>query len=148
MSMSEKVTALATRLAAVIVSMTNAINSRMPLIGGKFTGPVGFAAEVDAGSGGAITVDFKNGQKQRCTLTSATPTISFMVAPAVGHYQLRVIQDATGGRTPSYAGISALRWLGTAAVPAVNGNANSESIISLYWDGARYTQSMAKVGAV
>ena len=107
---------------------------------------VWFASEYNCGdSGTALTVDFSNGQKQRVRLTgNATLTIS--PAPGVGHYQLRIIQDATGGRTLAFSGLSSSRWLGAASQPGHNTAANGETILSLYYDGANWTQGMALVG--
>lgn len=108
---------------------------------------VTFAEEFDNGdSGTEKVIDFSEGQKQKITLNNDA-TINFAVAPGVGHFQLRIIQDATGGRAVTYIGISASRWLGSASEPAINANPNGETIMTLFWDGAQYVQSLAKVGA-
>jgi hypothetical protein len=129
------------------------INLMMPKSGGIFTGNVtgkviGFT-EFDVGvSAGSKIVDFAtNGQKQKITLTATTPTLTISAPTLAGHYQLRIVQDATGGRVPTFSGLSSTRWLGTATAPAVNAAANGETILNLYWDGTQFTQSMSKVGA-
>jgi hypothetical protein len=113
-------------------------------------GLIGFSSEYDNGnSGSAITVDFANGQKQKVTLNNATPTITFADGIAVGHYQLKVIQDGAGGRTPSYAGsnYSGSRWIGSSSAPAVLTTSAAESLITMYWDGSKWYQAMNHVGA-
>jgi hypothetical protein len=110
----------------------------------------GFKSEIDNGNSGAsITVTLANGQKQKLTLTAnTTVTIAAGTGCPIGNYQLRLIQDATGSRTLTWAGLSASRWLGSAAAPAINAAASGETIVSIYWDGTNFTQSLAKVGAV
>jgi hypothetical protein len=106
-----------------------------------------FNGEYDNGNSGASkTIDFANGQKQKVTLTANT-TLTISAPPAVGSYQLRLIQDATGGRTITWSGFSASRWLSSATAPTPNAAANGESIVSAFWDGAAWVQSLAKVGA-
>jgi hypothetical protein len=110
---------------------------------------VGFFGEVDNGDSGATaTIVLALGQKQKIRLTHATPVLIFNTEGApVGHYQLRIIEDGVGGRIPSYVGLSASRWLGSATQPNINGAANGESILSLFWDGQQFTQALTKVGA-
>lgn len=107
-----------------------------------------FNGEYDNGnSGAATTITLANGQKQKVTLNSNTTlTVSFTGA-AVGTYQLRLIQDGTGGRTLAWSGLSASRWLGAAAAPAINAAASGETIVNIFYDGTNAVQSLAKVGA-
>ena len=108
---------------------------------------INFAAEYDNGvSGVGKVVDFANGQKQKITLTG-NATLVITAPPGVGNYQLRIIQDATGGRLIAFTGISGSRWLGSVSQPDINIAPNGESIMSLYWDGANFVQSLIKVGA-
>jgi hypothetical protein len=116
----------------------------------KFLGKIfGFKQELDNGnSGAAITVTLANAQKQKLTLTAAcTLTIAAGTGLPVGNYQLRLIQNATGGFAVTWAGLSASRWLGSAAAPAINTAVNGETMVSIYYDGTNFTQSLAKVGA-
>lgn len=93
---------------------------------------------------GATTINFTNGQKARATLTgNVTLTLSF---PGIGHYQLILVQDATGNRTVSYAATP--RFVGRATAPDINVTANSETILSLYWNGTNVYLTGSKVGAV
>jgi hypothetical protein len=74
---------------------------------------------------GVLTLDFSLGNHFKATLTANT---SLVVAnlPAVGtrqEFTLDVIQDATGGRTLSYA--SAFKWPGRTAAPSITTTANA-----------------------
>ena len=120
-------------------------------IGGYKT--VGFYQEYDNGNSGASkTITLSNGQKQKITLTANTTlTISFSGA-TVGDYQIRMIQDATGGRTlAAVSGLSSSRWLGSATQPSHNTAANGETLltISVKADGSSTgaIQAMTKIGA-
>lgn len=108
---------------------------------------VSFKGEYDNGSSGVgKVIDFSFGQKQKITLTSNANLV--ITPPAgIGNYQLRIIQDATGGRLIGFTGISANRWLGSVSQPDINIAPNGETIMSLYWDGANFVQSLIKVGA-
>lgn len=110
---------------------------------------VNFNGEYDNGNSGTTkTVTLTNGQKQKLTLNgNVALTVSFTSA-AVGTYQLRLIQDATGGRTVTWTGLSASRWLGATSAPAINAASNGETIVSIFYDGTNAAQSLAKVGAV
>lgn len=109
---------------------------------------VGFLAEYDNGnSGSAATVTLTNGQKQKITLTANTTITISTTGAQVGHYQLRLIQDATGSRTVAWTGISSTRWLNSTTTPAPNSAANSETIVTMFWDGTNITASLSKVGA-
>lgn len=117
-----------------------------PLSGAR---TVGFWVEHDCGdSGAALTIRLADAQKQKVRLTTSNPTLTIDPTGAgVGNYQIRIIQDATGNRQPSFPGLSASRWLGSANQPAINAAANGESLLSLFWDGTQFIQSLAKVGA-
>jgi hypothetical protein len=142
--------------AAVILT-----GSYYPLGGGNLNGAMslsnrdiagvkvlGMFAEFDNGNSGAgpKTIDWSMGQDQKITLNAATPALVILPAPAVGHYQLRLIQDAVGARAPTFTGIAASRWLNSTVQPTFNTAANGETIITLFWDGALFTQGSQKVG--
>ena len=130
-----------------------------PLIGGELLGNMTLSnrdiakfknlyafAEYDNGnSGAADSINFANGQNQKSTLTADT-TLTIAAAPGVGHYQLRLIQDATGSRAVTFVGISSARWLNSASQPSFNTAAAGETILTFYWDGANYTMGMQKTG--
>jgi hypothetical protein len=111
---------------------------------------VGFNGEYANGnSGTAITITLNNGMKQSVVLNSATPTITISTTSApVGNYLVRIIEDATGGRIPTFSGLSSTRWLNSVGAPGINTAANGESILAIYWDGTNLTQGLSKVGAV
>lgn len=108
---------------------------------------VTFKGEVDNGSSGiGKVIDFSLGQKQKILLTGNSSLV-FQAPPGVGNYQLRMIQDTVGNRVISFSGLSNSRWLGATSQPELNNTANSETLLSLYWDGTNYTQSLIKIGA-
>ena len=110
---------------------------------------VGFTEYDNGNSGTAKTVTLANGQKQKLTLTgNLTLTISFTNA-LPGSYQIRLIQDGTGGRTlAAISGLSASRWLGSTTQPLHNTAIAGETVLTIYYDGTNAIQSMVKVGAV
>lgn len=105
-----------------------------------------FAAEYDNGnSGAAKTITWTNGQQQKVTLNSNT-TLTVSAPPAPGHYQLRLIQDATGGRTVTWSGLTSTRWGGSVAAPSLNTAANGESVVNIWYDGTNLTQTLFRIG--
>lgn len=118
------------------------------LFGPKVT--VSFEEEYDNGNLGATpTIAWANGQKQKGTL-NAGATIAFdFTGVGVGHYQLRLIQNGTGGFAVTWgtATPGTTRWLAIASAPALNAAAGGETIVTIFWDGTNATGSAAKVGA-
>lgn len=105
-----------------------------------FVGPQGALTEYDAGnSGAAITIDFSaNGQYQKVTLTAATPVITLgTTGLPVGKYQLRVLQDATGSRAPTWVNLLAANCVGN-AFPTIASTASAVTFVQLYWDGSQW----------
>jgi hypothetical protein len=105
-----------------------------------FSGPVGAVAEYDNGNSGASkTIDFAtNGQYQKITLSAATPAITISTTQlVVGKYQLRVIQDATGGRLPTWVGFVAANCVGN-AFPTMASAVNGVTFVNFYWDGSAF----------
>lgn len=101
---------------------------------------IGFDAEYNNGnSGTSKAINWRNGNKQKitmtgnCTLTFAAPTIG------VGHFQLKVIQDGTGSRTITWPTI---KWAYGVA-PTLSTAASSIDIITLYYDGSAWYGSYA-----
>jgi hypothetical protein len=110
---------------------------------------VGFADEIDNGShAGAYTLALSNGQKQAITLSGDLALTIDPTAAGCGNYQVRIAQDASGGHQLTFANLETGRWLASAAVPQINQAANGESLLSLYWSGSRFIQSLSKVGDV
>ena len=133
----------------VDTTSTQSITGVKTLTAPVFTGSAQYsvlkaASEYNAGSSGtSLTVDFANGQKQYVTLTrDATLSFSF---PGVGNYQLRVVQDATGSRTLAISGTAV--YIGSATLPAIQTAANSETLLSIYYNGSKMYIGVSKVGA-
>ncbi len=102
-------------------------------------GTISFATEHDNGTVSAnTTIDFANGNNQVVTLgADVTMTFSNM---GVGHKQLRVVQDGTGGRVPT---LPAGKWPGGAA-GSFSTAAGAEDILSIYYDGSSYYYQLSK----
>lgn len=94
-----------------------------------------FAQEVNNGnSGTAYNLNWREGQKQRLTLTGdATLTFTNPVEPC--NLLLKVIQDGTGTRTPTWP-TGVLFPGGTD--PSLTTDPNAVDIVSFYWDGVEY----------
>lgn len=136
-------------------------DNALPKAGGTMTGNVAhgnnnvtgvkvlsFNGEYDCGnSGTGLTIDFANGSNQKVTLNNNT-TLTITTPAAAGHYQLKVIQDATGSRAVTWAGsaYSASRWGGSAAAPSLNTSANGVTIINFFFDGTNLYQTGFRVG--
>lgn len=108
---------------------------------------ISYNIEYDNGSSGTgtVSVAWANGQNQKVTLTG-TCTVAIGIPPGVGHYQLRVIENATGAFTITWSGISSSRWLGATTSPPININANGETIVNFFYDGTNITQSLSRTG--
>lgn len=97
----------------------------------------GFASEFNAGnSSTAATINWNNGQRQVLTLTGSPAVLTF-TAPTtgVGNFMLRIVQDATGGRTITWP--ASVRWPGGTA-PTINTAAATVHIVSFYYNGTLY----------
>ncbi|UOF79627.1 hypothetical protein [Caudoviricetes sp.] len=82
-------------------------------------------AEYNAGNSGAsISLDLSLGTAQRLTLNAATPQITPTNGVAGTMYTLRLVQDAIGGRQPTY--------VNTGNTPTLTTTANTSSILLLY----------------
>jgi hypothetical protein len=98
---------------------------------------ISFYQEVDNGnSSTAKTIDLSAGMKQKITLTgNCTVTWS---NPDIGHYLLKVIQDATGSRTLT---LPSGKWSGGSAYTPTS-DASAVDILSIYYDGSAYWYSV------
>lgn len=95
-------------------------------------------SEFDYGTqGSGFTLDWNRGNKQKVTM-SASYTIT-MTPPTTGvaNLLLKVVQDGTGGWTPTLSGGSGVKWVGSAA-PTFTAAASSTDIVTCYYDGAFY----------
>jgi hypothetical protein len=111
---------------------------------------VQFFGEYDNGnSSTSATLSPANGACQKITLNTAAPVLTLGSATAVGHYQFRLIQDATGGRQPTWAGsgYSASRWIGYVGAPAINTAAGAVTFVNGFWDGSAWWLALGPVNA-
>ncbi len=93
------------------------------------------AAPVDNGnSGTADTIDWSAGDIQKSTLTGNV-TYTFTAPLGIGGFTLEIIQDATGGRTITWP--ATVDWVGGTA-PTIGAAAAAVTVISFYYNGARY----------
>ena len=99
------------------------------------TKTISFASEFDNGvSGTAKTIGLNVTQSQRVTLTANT-TLTLTSSPGVGHFHLKLIQDATGSRTVTWVGINATEFPNN-VYPAISTVANGVTFLTFYSDGA------------
>lgn len=102
--------------------------------------------EYDCGnSGAAATITWTNGQNQKITLTANT-TLTISNPPGVGHYQLRLIQDGTGGRTVAFVGVASTAWMNSSGQPTFNSAVSGETILTFFWTGTTWRVGHQKVG--
>jgi len=94
---------------------------------------VDFNSEYDNGTVSTNTdIDWTNGQNQKVTLgADVTFTFSNM---GVGHKQIKIVQDATGSRTPT---LPSGLWPGGSA-GSFSTSANAVDILNIYYDGSSY----------
>ena len=111
---------------------------------------VGLATENAIGNAGTSkAINWATAQRQSVTLDqNTTLTFSFTNCP-VGSYLLKIVQDATGGRTVTWSTGTpgTTRWLGVSGAPTINSAASSVSFAQIYWDGTNAWASLARVNA-
>lgn len=96
----------------------------------------------DAGnSGTSKALDFANGPIQKVTMTGNC-TFTFSNAIAGGAYTLILVQDGTGGYSPTLTG-----WDFGDNPPSYNTGAGKKNVISGLYDGAEYLAAFAVKGA-
>ncbi len=112
---------------------------------------VGLATENAIGNAGASkAINWATAQHQSVTLDqNTTLTFSFTGCP-VGSYLLKIVQDATGGRTVTWSTGTpgTTRWIGSVGAPALHSAASGVSFAQVYWDGALAWGNLARVGAL
>ena len=116
--------------ASVIISTDLTITNDLNMSAG-----VAYGTEFDNGnSGTADTIDWNSGNKHKSTLTGNV-TYTFTDTPGPSNLIIRIVQDATGGRTVTWP--AAVEWEGGTA-PTITVTANAIDIISFYYDGTTY----------
>jgi hypothetical protein len=91
-------------------------------------------------SGSAITIAWANGGVQSVVLSASAPTLTMTAPIGVSKLTLFVLQDATGGRAPTFS--PAPKWTGGSA-PSFSSAANAVDIVSLIYDGTSYYAIMS-----
>jgi hypothetical protein len=126
----------------IISPLTNAGNKRwelqaiLPLA--VIADYIDFRSEYDNGTVSSdTTIDWSNGNNQVVTL-GADITLSF-ANMGVGHKQLRVVQDGTGGRTPT---LPSGLWPG-GSPGSFSSSAGAVDILSIYHNGVTYYYQLA-----
>jgi hypothetical protein len=96
-----------------------------------------FREEYNNGSPGAgVTINWRNGQKQRVTLT-AISVITYNPPPGPGNYMLKLIQGAGGGFTVTWP---LTVWWPGGTPPVLTAAAGARDIVAVYFDGTNYLQ--------
>lgn len=95
-----------------------------------------FDTEVDDSgySSGTVTIDWSSGNKHTVTLTDDA-TISFTDPSGPANVTLRLVQDSTGGRNPSWP--SSVKWSG-GSEPSWSTGSDAVDIATFYYNGTNY----------
>lgn len=100
---------------------------------------VDFESEYDNGSVSSNTdIDWSNGTKQKITLEDDI-TISFSNM-GVGHKQLKVVQDSSGGHSPT---LPSGKWPGGSS-GSFSSSGAAIDILNIYYDGSDYFYQLTK----
>lgn len=129
-------------VSGVTSAIQTQFTAKAPLASPVFTGSVKFGnyhiepAEYDAGNSGAsITLDMSNGASVKVTLNNATPAITLSNAQAGGAYLLKIVQDGSGNRVPSFS--TSIDW-GSLGAPTFSTGINKIDFVNLYYDGSAW----------
>ena len=120
--------------------LRNIVEDTTPELGGELNAglhSIGFTEKINTSSAGAVTIDWKTSNKQTITLFENT-TFTFINPSQPCNLVLRIIQDATGGRTVTLPTIKTAGGAGLTFSTA----ANAEDILMLYFDGTNYIASL------
>lgn len=94
-----------------------------------------FDEEYDNGdSGASATIDWTVGNKQKITLTAGC-TLTFTAPGGACHLMLKLIQDATGGRSVTWP--ASVKWIAGSA-PTITPDASAVDLVAFYCDGTNY----------
>ncbi len=116
----------ASRTSAYTISTVNNAGSATEVFGVQAAQTYG-AAEFNRGnSSGSFTIDWNNGNNQRATATGNWTTVTFSNIKVGAQYTLRVIQDATGGRT--WTPPTTMKFPGGVAGNVLTGTANAQDL--------------------
>lgn len=95
----------------------------------------------------AVSLAFDTYQNAKVTL-SGNAVITLGTPAGIGHFQCVISQDGTGGRTPTWAGISTGSWLSDTGTPVINDAAAGKTMFNGFWDGTQWFGSINKIGAL
>lgn len=96
-----------------------------------------FSSEYDEGSeGGAFTINWNNGNKQKVTLTGSTShTVTFTaISGGVANFLLKIVQ---GDASNTITWPASVKWPGASA-PTMTAASGSVDIVTCYYDGTNY----------
>ncbi len=116
--------------------LTDVVNDATPQLGGELdcqAHSIGFTEYDNGNSGTSKAIDWRLSNHQKVTMTGNC-TFTFTAPSKAGMYSLRIIQDATGGRTITLPTMK--KPGGTAFTHSTA--ANSIDILSIYYDGSAY----------
>ena len=89
---------------------------------------------------GAWTLDWNNGQKQSVTLTG-NGVVTITAPPGPGTFTIRIIQDGTGTRVPTWPGT--VNWRPGSGTPATSTSPGAVDVAVMYYDGTNYWATLA-----
>lgn len=98
---------------------------------------LGFNSEVDNGNktgASQAIADFTTAAAEKITLTGNVSSSTWTLPGAVGWFQLKVCQDATGSRTLTWPSTNAPTWTSGAA-PVLQTTASACDLVRFYYDG-------------
>jgi hypothetical protein len=121
---------------SVTAKLSSVLQDTAPILGGELdqNGYTICGTETTNGSSGtAKTINWKNGNHQKVTMTGNC-IFSFTAPTKACMLSLRIIQDSTGGRTIT---LPTMKWPGGTA-PVFSTAPNSIDLLTIYYDGTTY----------
>jgi hypothetical protein len=107
-----------------------------------------YNSEVDNGSktgASQAIADFTTGHYQKVTLSGAVTSSTWTMPSGVSGVQLKVCQDATGGRLLAWPTSPAPTWIG-GSTPTLSTTASVCDLVNFYYDGTNVYGQMKQVG--
>jgi len=118
-------------------ALQNVSEDTTPELGGELDAgahTIGFTAQSATGDG-TTTIDWKLGNKFNFTFGAFNETFTFTAPTNPCNLILKLIQDATGGRTATWP--ATIKWpAGTA--PTLSTAASAVDLIAFYYDGTNF----------
>lgn len=132
--MLRKLWGLITQLWACQIGAQNYTVGDLLKTGDKVSGTVVFDEVDDGDSGTADTIDWTLSPKHKSKLTDNV-TFTFTEPKGAANLVIKLVQDSTGSRIVTWP--SDVNWPGGTA-PTLSTAADSEDVISFYYDGAAF----------